>query len=390
MHEWQMSACFVLALAATLAPMLVLFGLKFGVVNSMAERLIQDPRNREIKPVGSGHFSPQWFNSMRERYDVAFITPRTRNIAATMSFQNIHTTPSQIIRAELIPTGPGDPLLRNPTKIPRGDHSIVLSDSAAQKLRVSAGDKVNGSITRVFRGNKERVQLELGVIAVADPAAFGRDGAFVSLDLLVAVEDFRDGRAVQRFNWTGDSSKDSIRTFPGFRLYARSIYDVLELRDDLQTEGLEVRTRSADIEIVQSLDRNLSIIFWVIAAVALSGYSLSLGTSLWANVDRKRRELSVLRLVGFRTGSIVWFPVLQATFTGLLGWSLACLIYISVEQGLNQLFQSGLEFGESVCRLLPVHFLWASIFTLVSCMVASALGGLQASRIEPSEGVREI
>ena len=27
-HEWQMSGCFVLALAAVLGPMLVLFGLK--------------------------------------------------------------------------------------------------------------------------------------------------------------------------------------------------------------------------------------------------------------------------------------------------------------------------------------------------------------------------
>ena len=390
MYEWQMSACFVLALAATLAPMLVLFGLKFGVVNSMAERLIQDPRNREVKPVGSGNFGLQWFDAMRERHDVAFITPQTRNIAATMSFQNTRMIPSQIITAELIPTGSGDPLLRNMTEIPQELNSIVLSDSAAQKLRVSTGDTVIGSITRVYRGNKDRVQLALGVIAVAAPAAFGRDGAFVSLDLLVAAEDFRDGRAVPALRWEGDLRKDNNRTFPGFRLYARSIYDVLQLRDDLQTEGLVVRTRSADIEIVQSLDRNLGIIFWVIATVALSGYSLSLGTSLWANVDRKRRELSVLRLVGFRTGSIVWFPVLQATFTGLLGWSLACLIYLSVEQGLNQLFQSGLEFGESICRLLPFHYLWAAVFTLVSCMAASALGGYKASQIEPSDGVREI
>jgi putative ABC transport system permease protein len=164
----------------------------------------------------------------------------------------------------------------------------------------------------------------------------------------------------------------------------------MNLRDSLEQEGIDIRTRSADIAIVQSLDRSLSIVFWVIAAVALSGYSLSLGTSLWANVDRKRRELSVLRLVGFRTISIIWFPVLQASFTGILGWSVASVIYISVEQALNQLFHTGSEFSESVCKLLPVHFLWASVFTIASCVVASALGGYRVSRIEPSEGVRDI
>jgi len=35
----------------------------------------------------------------------------------------------------------------------------------------------------------------------------------------------------------------------------------------------------------------------------MAGYSLSLGASLWANTDRKRRELSVLRLLGFRGGA---------------------------------------------------------------------------------------
>lgn len=385
-----MSACFVLALAAILAPMLVLFGLKYGVVSSMAERLIQDPRNREIRPVGSGNYAAQWFEAIRKRSDVVFVSPRTRSIAATMSFQREGNEPSQIIDAELIPTGPADPLLIGVSDIPEGLSGVILTESLARKLRLSIGDKVTGSIIRVFRGKRERVSLSLSVLGISEPRVFDRDGAFVSLKLLVAVEDFRDGRAVPLLHWSGSTTEDKERTFPGFRLYAQSIYDVMNLRDNLEQEGIDIRTRSADIAIVQSLDHSLGIVFWVIAAVALSGYSLSLGTSLWANVDRKRRELSVLRLVGFRTISIIWFPVLQALFTGILGWSVACVIYISVEQTLNQLFHTGSEFGESVCKLLPVHFLWASVFTIASCVVASALGGYRVSRIEPSEGVRDI
>ncbi len=54
--EWQMSGFFVLALAAVLGPMMVLFGLKFGIISSMVDNLVEDPRNREVRPIGSGHF----------------------------------------------------------------------------------------------------------------------------------------------------------------------------------------------------------------------------------------------------------------------------------------------------------------------------------------------
>ena len=56
LHEWQMSVCFVLGLAAVLGPMMVLFGLKFGIVGAMMDELIEEPGNREIRPVGSGRF----------------------------------------------------------------------------------------------------------------------------------------------------------------------------------------------------------------------------------------------------------------------------------------------------------------------------------------------
>ena len=70
-HEWVMSGCFVLALSAVLVPLLVLFGLKYGIINNLLAPLKEDPRYRQIVPVGSGRFDPQWFVSMAERPDVA-------------------------------------------------------------------------------------------------------------------------------------------------------------------------------------------------------------------------------------------------------------------------------------------------------------------------------
>ena len=47
----------MLALVAVIAPLLVLFGLKFGLVSSLTERLERDPTVREIMPLGGGRFS---------------------------------------------------------------------------------------------------------------------------------------------------------------------------------------------------------------------------------------------------------------------------------------------------------------------------------------------
>lgn len=386
-HEWQMSGCFVLALAAVLGPMLVLFGLKFGIVGGMLDQLIEDPANREIRPVGSGSYDRAWIGSMRQRPDVSFLVPRTRSIAATLELSSDNA--GRILNTETIPSDNGDPLLADAAAAPEGLRSIVLSQSAAAKLNVTAGDSISGSLVRRYQGQRERVHLPLQVAAVAAPGAFARDGAFADLRLVEALEDFRDGHAVPALGWSG-GEPPAERTYPSFRLYARSIYDVADLKQALAKQGIDVRTKAGDIELVMKMDRNLSAIYWAIAVIGLIGFSLSLGASLWANVDRKRKELSVLRLVGFRTGDIVWFPMIQAFYTGLLGWALALGIYQGAALAINDMLSEQLAAGQEVCLLLPEHYLAALAVTVGSAVIAAALAGMRSARIAPADGLREI
>ena len=386
-HEKLMSSCFVLALAAVLGPMMVLFGLKFGIVGAMVDQLIENPLNREIRPVGSGYYDQAWLEKVRARPDVAFLVPRTRSIAAAIELSSEHSP--RILTVELMASGRGDPLLPADSPLAQGTSSVVLSQSAAEKLGVEPGDTVDGSLARRFRGEKERVHLNLSVAAIAPARAFSRDGAFVSLSLLEALEDFRDGRAVADLGWEGDPA-DTNRSYPGFRLYARTIYDVAGLRDAFAELNVDVHTRSAEIELVQRLNRNLTVIYWAIAIVGLVGFSLSLGASLWANIDRKRKELSVLRLVGFRTGDIVWFPMIQALFTAILGWGLAVAIYQTTALVINDILAAQLKSGQQVCRLLPWHYGVALLLTCTAAMLAAGLAGLRSARVEPSDSLRDL
>jgi putative ABC transport system permease protein len=294
----------------------------------------------------------------------------------------------RIISVELIPSAAGDPVLER-LDAPLGFDRVVLSLDAADKLGAKAGSRIEGIVSRTLSGEPQTELLPLQVTGIASPGAFARDGMFVSHELLVSIEDFRDGRAVPELGWKGTTPRGAARSFPGFRLYARDISDVAGLRSGLMAQGIDVRTRIADIELVESMDRNLSIVFWIIALIAGAGFGLSFGSSVWANVDRKRREFSVLRLTGFRSRSIVWFPIMQAIFTGALGWAIAAMVFFAVQAGLNLLFIENIGGGEAVCRLLPTHFLIALALTVAVAAIAAALGGARLAHLEPSLALRE-
>jgi putative ABC transport system permease protein len=388
-HEWVISGCSVLALAAVLIPLLVLFGLRYGIITNLLDPLIENPRYREVAPISSGSFDPEWFAAMQARSDVAFVVPRTRSIAASIRLRNPVSDVGRIIDVELIPSANGDPVLADGLPPPTGFDAVVLSQTAAEKLGVAAGGRLEGIIARTRGNRQESERISFDVAGIAAVTAFARDGLFVSGELIAAVEDFLDGRSVPALSWEGAEPRASERSYAGFRLYARGIGDVAGIRADLLNQGLDVRTSIADIELVQSLDRNLGIVYWIIALIAVAGYCLSFATSVWANVDRKRREFSVLRLTGFRTEDIVWFPILQAAFTAVLAWLIACVVYLVAQGILNGLFASTIGGGEPVCRLEPWHLLAALGVTLVAAAAAAAVGGRRIADLEPSLGLRD-
>jgi putative ABC transport system permease protein len=202
----------------------------------MLTALADDPEKRELKPLGSGHYTAQWFRGMRARPEVAFVSPRTRTLAATLELSS--KTAPVILPAELIPSGQHDPLLKGLQRRPASLHEVVLSTSAAERLKVAKGALIEASLSRQYQARHERVRLDLQVVDVASERAFTRPAVFASLELLMAAEAFRDGRAVAALGWSGDPPLAEERVFPSFRLYARTIYDVAGLVSVLTEAGL--------------------------------------------------------------------------------------------------------------------------------------------------------
>ena len=386
-HEWRVSVCLVLALAAVLTPLLILFGLKSGIVTTLTERLKRDPRNLEIKWSHNAPLDPDWIEKLRARPEVGFLVPNTRSLAATVDL--LSDAGRTLSGLDMIPSASGDPLFASGAGIPDGLGDMALTHEAAQALGATVGMSLHGEVRRRYLGQDQILRIPLRVVGVLGEASYGGQAAFVSLALLMAAEDYRDGHRVPELRVTeGTDTPREARRFARVRLYARSLDGVAGLADRLRAQGFEVTTRAKDIELVRNIDRTLSFLFRIIAGVGVTGLILSLATSLWANVDRKRRDLAVLRLVGLSNGTLALFPVSQSILVASGGLMLSGALYALASWLIDQSFAVNLGREEFVCKLFLRDGLIAAISTEVLAVTASLMGGYSAAQIDPAEDLR--
>lgn len=390
-NELLMTSCTVLALIAVLAPLLILFSLKFGLIDTLAHRLIEDVRNREIVIISSASLTWDWFAQMRTRDDVEFVIPATRTIAASFNSVQNRAARKTVRGLSMIPTQTGDPLLGPLSDLVERPNQVVLSALAAERLNVQVGQPLRARIQRTRNNSAEAQFLILEVVGIAERWAEAEPAVFVSLDLLIETENYRDGLSVREFGWPGEEPSSEAREFPRFRLYARSIYDIPVLRDHLvETSRLDVRTQASAIEAMRSLDKSLSTVFAIIATVATGGFALALGSILAANVQRKRRELSVLRLMGAPLMAIVAFPITQALIIATAGLFGSFIVFLFVSRGLNGVFEHAIRSGETISQLRFSHIVAVCSGTLVLAVLASLWAGAATTRIEPAEGLADV
>ena len=387
-HDWKMFACYAIALSAVLAPLMVLYGLKHGVVSALTAQLLADPANREVLVVGNQRYSSDWLARLVAMDEVGFVAPRTRSIAASIYVSAEPGARTGLVTAELVPTGAGDPLLVD--GIALDERSVALSRSLADALQADVGGTVGVTAIRQIDGQAQRADLAVIVAAILPPYHLHRRALLAPLPMLEAFEDFRDGHAVPRYGWDGETAPPVRTDYASFRLYAADLDAVAPLTAWLSAQGIEVRSRAAEIESVQRLDDSFTRIFAIIAGCGGIGYLLSLGANLWSNVERKRRDLSLIRLLGFPAGALMRFPAAQALAISTVGILVAFALFFLAQRMINLLYTVPELENEAVCVLLPSHFVVAAAATLASAAVASSLAGWRASRVQPAEGLRDV
>lgn len=381
--EARLALATLFGIAAVLAPLIVLFGLKAGVIDSLREELVQNPRAREIVTQTHGAFDAAFFARLAAREDVAFIVPRTRTLAASGAFARSADSLTTF-RGELLATAAGDPLVAgHPVPIGR---SAALSATLAERLGVRAGGTIRLRVDRLIEGRRETLALDLAVSSVLPRQAFPRDAAFVPLPLLLLVEDFLEG-AVSLPAPEADPPPDPARVYAGFRLHARRLEDVVVLDQMFRAEGIEVASRADEVAGLMGLDRALTLLFVALAALGGVGYAVSLAVAMQASVERKRRALALLRLMGMPTRGLIAFPLTQAVALACGGALVAGAIALAVAALVNRL---GVAVGEGpLARIALDHLAVAAALTVVAAALSSTFAALRAAGIEPAEGLRD-
>ncbi len=386
-HDRIISFCIVSSLVAVIAPLLLLFGLRFGIVDQLQEDLTRDPRNLEIRMLSSGSYDQNWITQLQQRPDVGFAIGQTRSLNTLADLQ---TDISHFIEnAEVIPTSVGDPLLGK-LEIHQ-ENDVIVTQEAARKLAARVGDTINIQVSRLLDERREWGRKSVTIVGILPATYFNRAAIFTQPSLLLAIEHFRDGYAVTEL---GSASGAQLNSKPPryarARLYAHDIDQVASLERDLRAQRIETTSRLADIENVKSINRVLGIIFNTIAATALVGCITSLVGSFIANVDRKRKHIAVLRLLGFTRPAVGGYVIVQGCLLSLMAYVGGFGLYLLASQVFNQALAGGQATDQMLCKITPLHGLVALLLTLVVAILVASIGAYRAINIEPAQSLREV
>lgn len=389
-RDGLLTVCAIIALAAALAPLLVLFGLQQGVIGALIARQNSDPAMRLIRPEVSGavRYDPDWFERVRHWPRVAFVTPGTRLIAGQVDL--FGTDAPAPVRATLLPTGAGDPLLPVEGAVPVSLDEVVVSADIARRLSLRQGDVVRVAFSRVLDGVEDPRVIDLRVIGISPTGRLADAAVLTALALVEGIEWYRDGRAVPQLGLPGREAPPSTVAYPLFRLFADSIQAVPDLVRRLRAEGTEVTARVAEIEATLGLQRNLRAVLLTISTLAALGYLVSLIAYQVATVRRKRQEFAILTLVGYGRRWLMGLPLLQSLMISTLGALLGMVLFAATAAVINRHFSSRLAFGEIACRLDFVELGSALLATLLVAVVPTLIGGFLAARTEAADELRDI
>ena len=389
LHGWQSTVCFIVAVVVALIPILILYGLKLGIVTNLIDTLKEDPRVREIRLVRDQPLSAEWFDELEADPRVGFVLPRARYLASSVRLFGPESQKRFEVR--MVPTAHGDPYLES-LPVPTGLYRIALTERVAIDTGAELGSDLTLEILRIVDEERQAKRHKVTVVAVLPRSLMQTDDIFVSQELESAIERWREGFEVRQLGWEGVHGTTAIdeanRKYASFRLFAQGVRDVPALRDKLLRDGLDIRTRASEVERVLAIESGLGWVFLCVTIFSGTGFLLTLGLHLAASVVEKARELSILRLLGLKSAELSLMPSLQGIAIATIGAAIACLLTFLAQPVVNRAFNGLAGLEGSVTRLEAMHLVFAICATAAAGGLSGCVAGIRAAALEPAQGLR--
>lgn len=379
-HDYVAFLGLCVALAAVLAPLLLLSSLKTGITGALLDELRSNPRTLQLQFLNDKTISPSMYDDIAGLPGVGFVAPLGRQIAETIE---ISTEDLRSEAATLQSSGQGDPLLGN--FAPPELAEVIVSRTLANRLEVEVGQPT----ILILSNRRTGAEFDIEVVVTGVSEQLSGRFALAHPDLTLAVQAVAAGTAVPALGIPGSEPVSEAADVTRLRLYAESLSDVAPLAKELERRGFFIGSEGGRIAGILELERNLNWLLGAIVLLAGIGYSLALSVSLWVNVQRKRKSLAMLRLMGLKTRDMVLFPLIQAGSVAMLGTLLALAVTLIFGVVLNARFDGSLPAGADIAQVTFAQSAFVFAATAAASIFSGSFGGFAISRLEPKEALRD-
>lgn len=350
--ERMMTVCQIAALACIMAPLLLLFSLRFGILTELQHRLMNDPKVLSLTLDMSYRLDHTFFDHLAARPEVGFVVPQITALNALVDLK----FPGTALRVSVLPTKPGDPVVLSSNisyEQPLGEDEAFISYDLAQVRGLKVGDIVTMVVARTQNGVRESVRTSLKIRGIVEERFVNDDCLLLNLDLVNAIDDYRNG-----FNpaLLSDGSKlnERPRLYAKFRLYAKDLASVIPLYYYLVNQHLNVSSKVREIQNLQAVTHVLNFIYGVIALVSVLGGALALTGLILSALRASKRNFVLLRLMGQGSRGIYGVVMVEGVIIATVGFALALTLY-SIGAGIfNTYFGTTLS-GAMISELTLGH-----------------------------------
>ena len=385
-HDRIVALCNIAAIVGIVAPLAILAGIKAGVVEALIADLKSRPDTLHVSITGDHGFSAENVAEVRGWPETAFVAPSSRSIARRMEVRRAGG--GVIRRAELVPTGSGDPLL--PAGPTIEGSAVAASDGLARSLELSPGDTLEAVVRRGKTGRTTALRLPLTVAAVLPPAAMQGEAVLMTPGLMEEIEAFYDGYALpHRGVAEGRPLAERTTLAESLRVYAADLVAVAPLERRLEARfGIEAFSDAAQVTATLDLERRLGLALSLIVTAATLGLLAALTASFWGMTRARRPALATLAMIGMTPARLAWYPVWVALVTAALGLAAAAGVAVAGAVAAERLFGGRLPAGASFL-LPPGAAAEGAALVLAVAAAAAFLAAREAARTNPGTVFRE-
>ena len=361
------SICIVASLCAVIAPLLLLFSLRFGIISNLEHKLSSNPSNLEIRMMSGYRLDQQFFDALKNNPHIGFVIPLTRSLSVTA---NISFNGRIVQNLETLPTAAGDPIVREMDF--DGELSLTeayLSETTAQDLGLKTGDTFKFVISRITDNKTVNAVVPFTLKGIVKKELLPHKTIMVNFNTLVYMEDFRDGFEPPVFS-DGSNPNSERQNFAKARIYVKSLND-LEPVSRMLRQNYSITDKLASVENLKAISKVLSFIFTTIALTSIAGGVMATIGLIFTNLSRLEKTFALLFLSGLSKGGVFFIVVIQNFILSVCAYLCSLGLFYAGMFTFNLYFKDLLGPETLVSILTVSHVVTGGLMTVFICVLVS-------------------